>query len=173
MNQRTRILLGATAALTLNASTYAIENGQAAPDCSLTRFDDAQRYQLSELRGRVVYVDFWASWCSACAQSFPFLNDLQRELGNQGFQVLGVNLDEKPEDTRNFLKKFPAQFAIAADAGGTCPRDFGVMGMPSSYLIDREGVVRHVHMGFRTGDAEQLRRLVKGLLSDTPVAVND
>ncbi len=173
MNQRTRILIGAVAALTLNINVFAVETGQAAPDCTLTSFNDAQRYNLSELRGKVVYVDFWASWCPSCAQSFPFLNELQRELGDQGLQVLGVNLDEKPEDTHAFLNKFPAQFSIAADAGGKCPRDFGVMGMPSSYLIDREGIVRHVHMGFRAGEAEELRSLLKGLLSDTPVVVND
>ncbi|MFH0342025.1 MAG: TlpA family protein disulfide reductase [Chromatiales bacterium] len=158
----------AALALTLAANTPAAEAGQAAPNCSLTPLSEGQRYDMRQLRGKVVYVDFWASWCSPCAQSFPFLNDLDSELRGRGLHVLGINLDEKPDDAKAFLEKHPANFSVAVDADGQCPRDFGVQAMPSSYLVDRQGIIRHVHLGFRRGEAEQLRGLVEQLLAERP-----
>ena len=158
----------AALALTLAVNTHAAEAGHVAPNCSLTPVGDGQRYDMRQLRGKVVYVDFWASWCSPCAQSFPFLNDLDSELRGQGLHVLGINLDEKPDDAKAFLEKHPASFAVAVDADGQCPRDFGVQAMPSSYLVDRQGIIRHVHLGFRRGEAEQLRGLVEQLLAEGP-----
>jgi thiol-disulfide isomerase/thioredoxin len=121
---------------------------------------------MGQFKGKVVYVDFWASWCTPCARSFPFMNDLDREFHDRGLIVLAINLDEKLEDAQAFLAKHPASFALAADPSGQCPRDFGVRGMPSSYLVDRQGMIRHVHLGFRAGEAEKLRALVEQLLAE-------
>lgn len=168
MNRQIIVVLFSTLALMLHPCSNAFEAGQAAPNCSLTPLGNGQRYGMEEFRGKVVYVDFWASWCSPCAQSFPFLNDLDSELRGQGLRVLGINLDEKPDDAKRFLEKHPANFTVAYDAGGQCPQDFGVQAMPSSYLVDRKGVIRHVHLGFRRGEAEQLRGLVEQLLAERP-----
>ena len=92
------------------------------------------------------------------------MNQLHQELQGKGFEVIGVNLDEEPEEAKGFLAKTPARFTIVADASGQCPEQFGVKAMPSSYLIDREGVVRHIHLGFKNSESGQLRQQVQDLL---------
>jgi thiol-disulfide isomerase/thioredoxin len=121
---------------------------------------------LNSLRGKVVYVDFWASWCSNCVQSFPFLNEIERELGNRGLVVLGINLDEAREEAAQFLVKHPVGFAIATNPNMQCPKAFGVLGMPVAYLIDRKGNIRHEHLGFHSGQANSLRTLLEQLLRE-------
>jgi thiol-disulfide isomerase/thioredoxin len=164
-----RILIPVCAALafTYNSNVNGHEAGDAAPNCALTSFTSGQRYNLQQFLGKVLYVDFWASWCSPCARSFPFMNDLDREFRGRGLQIVGINVDEKPEDAQAFLAKYPASFMVAFDAGGQCARKIGVKGMPSAYLVDRQGVIRHVHLGFRSGDMEKLRGLVEQLLANS------
>lgn len=140
--------------------------GQPAPACELHPLQGSQRVALDGFRGNVLYIDFWASWCRPCAKSFPFLNAIDEEFRDRGLRVLGVNLDEHAAQAEQFLAKFPARFALAADPSGRCPRAFGVAAMPSSYLIDRKGIVRHVHSGFRPEDAAKLRDMVQRLLSE-------
>jgi peroxiredoxin len=166
MNQQLVALLCATFALTPIQTVIAAETGSKAPDCTLMSIGNAQRYELRQFHGKVLYVDFWASWCGPCTKSFPFLNNLHRELNDQGLQVLGVNLDENPDDAKEFLAKYPADFTVAADANERCARDFEVKAMPSSYLIDRKGIVRHVQLGFRPGEAKELQTLVEQLLTE-------
>lgn len=141
-----------------------IKPGDASPKCTLTPLGGGPGKDLQQYKGKVVYVDFWASWCGPCAQSFPFMNQLHKDLHAKGLEIIGVNLDEEPEEAKGFLAKKPAQFTILADASGQCPQDFGVKAMPSSYLIDRDGVVRHVHLGFKGSDSAQLRQQVEALL---------
>jgi peroxiredoxin len=155
-------------ALVCHENANGFDAGQEAPNCSLVPAGNEQSFDLHRFRGKVVFVDFWASWCSPCAQSFTFLNDLEGQFRGKGLQILGINLDERPEDAKTFLAKHPASFTVAYDAGGRCPQDFGVQGMPSSYLVDRKGVIRHVHLGFRRGEAEKLRELVEQLLAEAP-----
>ncbi|GJL76226.1 TlpA disulfide reductase family protein [Nitrosomonas sp.] len=138
------------------------------PACELTTLDGSPVESLQTLRGKVVYVDFWASWCPPCAQSFPFLNELQQDYGEQGLQIIGVNLDEKVADADQFLIRYPAEFTITADPTKQCAKDFDVIAMPSSYLIDREGIVRYIHRGFRPGETKELRLIVEQLLDYQP-----
>ncbi|SER70843.1 Peroxiredoxin [Nitrosomonas sp. Nm51] len=138
------------------------------PACALTTLDGQPVKSLQALKGEVIYLDFWASWCPPCVQSFPFLNQLHREFGEQGLRIIGVNLDEKTADANAFLNKHDAQFAIAADPTKQCAKDFDVIAMPSSYLIDREGVVRYIHRGFRPGETDKLRMVVEQLLHHQP-----
>jgi thiol-disulfide isomerase/thioredoxin len=153
-------------ALAYAAQATAVEPGQPAPNCALGAVAGAERYELSEFQGSVLWVDFWASWCGKCADAFAFLDDLDRELGAQGFRVLGINLDEERQDAMSFLAKHPVGFAQAADPDGVCPRRFGVEAMPAAYLVDRRGFVRHVHLGFRAGETESLRALVQALIAE-------
>lgn len=163
-------LAGACVVLTLASAptVSALEAGAEVPGCPLTPMAGGAAYNLKQFRGKVVYVDFWASWCAPCAQSFPFLNKLHTELKDQGLHIVGVNLDEVPEDAQAFLSKFPAEFTVAADANQQCAKEFDVKAMPSSYLVDRDGVVRYVHYGFRPEEAKEFRGLAEKLLSNTP-----
>jgi thiol-disulfide isomerase/thioredoxin len=115
---------------------------------------------------KVVYMDFWASWCGPCGQSLPFLNELQSQMKNQGLEVVAVNLDENRQDADEFLAKHPVGLTIAADPEGHCPNAYGVQAMPSSFLIDRHGKVRHIHLGFRPGDRDGLRNHIAALLAE-------
>jgi peroxiredoxin len=142
----------------------AVESGRFAPRCELPVLRDSITLDTSKLKGQPVLVDFWASWCAPCAQSFPVLNDLQRDYRDRGLQVVGINVDEKIADAQKFLDKHPANFSIVADTRATCARAFDVMGMPSSYLIDRDGMVQYIHLGFKPSDEELLRQQVEHLL---------
>lgn len=139
---------------------------RSAPSCDLAQMGTEERYDLQQFHGKVVYVDFWASWCGPCTKSFPFMNQLDRDLKGKGLEVLGINLDENREDASAFLAKHPAQFRVVADVGKNCPKDFGVQGMPASYLVDRQGVIRWMHLGFRPGDAKQIRMQIERLLNE-------
>src|SRR5579863_8830506 len=119
---------------------------------------------LAALRGKVVYLDFWASWCAPCRESFPWMNRLQAELGAEGLVVIAVNVDDSRGDAERFLREHPAQFRIVFDPQGELPEKFGVHGMPTSFLIDRQGHVQARHEGFFMRDRDALARQVRSLL---------
>jgi thiol-disulfide isomerase/thioredoxin len=156
------------AAITLLASQVAsaVSAGGKMPDCALSPITSGQNTQLSQLKGKVTYVDFWASWCGPCAKSFSFLNQMHQELKDKGLQVVGVNLDENLDDGKTFLTNHPAEFTVMADmtTDKQCAKDFDVQGMPSSYIIDQNGAVHHVHMGFKDGEAKEIKAMVEKLL---------
>jgi peroxiredoxin len=168
MNQRLIVSLCAALALTSIQPIVAAEIGSKAPDCALTSVSGNQRQDLQQFHGKVLYVDFWASWCPPCAKSFPFMNEMDHDLKDSGLQVIGVNMDQAPEDAKAFLAKYPANFTVVSDANETCAKGFDVQAMPSSYLIDRNGVIRHIHLGFRDGEAKELRALAEQLLAEKP-----
>ncbi len=141
---------------------------QVSSACALTTLDGKPAHDLQELKGKVVYMDFWASWCPPCVQSFPFLNQLDHELKDKGLHVIGINLDEKIADAEDFLAKNPVDFSIVADPSKQCAKGLEVMAMPTSYLIDRKGNIRHIHQGFRPGETEELRALITQLVMEQP-----
>ncbi|MGR6036045.1 MAG: TlpA family protein disulfide reductase [Candidatus Nitrosoglobus sp.] len=147
----------------------AAEIRQEAPNCVLAPLGESEQSEqvaISQLQGKVVYVDFWASWCTPCAKSFPFLNELHHEFNDQELHIVGINLDEKLSDAQDFLARIPASFDIMTDPHQQCAKSFDLKGMPSSFLIDKNGVIRYVHLGFRSGDAEQLRVQVEKILKE-------
>lgn len=168
MNRRILALICTALALTPIQMTFAAEIDSKAPACLLASLKDTQRYDLQQFRGKVLYVDFWASWCPPCAESFPFLNRLDHALKDKGLQVVGVNMDQAPDEAKAFLAKYPADFTVAADVDEKCARAFDVQTMPSSYLIDRNGVIRYIHFGFRSGEAKELQVLAEQLLAEKP-----
>ncbi len=149
-------------------SAIADHLAQVSSACELKTLDGKPAADLQELRGKVVYMDFWASWCPPCVKSFPFLNQLEHEMKEQGVHVIGVNLDEKVKDAEEFLAKHPAHFSIVADPSKACAKVLEVMAMPTSYIIDKKGNIRHVHQGFRPGQTEELRALLTQLVMENP-----
>lgn len=158
----TAVAAAAAAPRWASAQAPTIAAGQPAPDLALAIPGGAQR--LSDLRGKVVYLDFWASWCGPCRQSFPWMNELQRKHGARGLQVVGMNLDANRADADRFLAQVPAQFALAFDAKGESPRLYQVKTMPSSVLIGADGRIEALHKGFLPEQAGELEaRIVAAL----------
>ncbi|WP_417516274.1 TlpA family protein disulfide reductase [Marinobacter sp.] len=160
---RRRFVIAATlfCSTLLTMPAIAVDTG-AAPDVKLPTRDG--RISLSELRGKVVLLDFWASWCGPCRQSFPWMNEMQARYESQGFEVVAVNVDQNPEAAAAFLSEVPATFTVAFDPEGKTPEAYEVMGMPSAYLIDRNGHIHSQHIGFHNGQKETYEASIRSLL---------
>jgi thiol-disulfide isomerase/thioredoxin len=145
----------------------AVESGSPAPDISGPRMGaSAEKVSLSALKGSVVYVDFWASWCVPCRVSMPTLDALYKKHAARGLVVLGVNKDATDADANRFLQRTVVSFPLVADAQDVAARAFGVKAMPSGYLVDRRGVVRRVHRGFTPETAAAVEREIEELLKE-------
>jgi peroxiredoxin len=164
---RGRTVAGAVLAWALwGSAAIAASVGSPAPGCAL-HLQDGRPLVLDQLRGKVVYVDFWASWCTSCVLSFPFLNALQESRTQRGVVVVGLAMDQQPADAQRFLARHPARFAIATGDNSQCAVRFGVAAMPSSFVIDRRGVIRAAHQGFRIEDGKTLAGMVDRLADET------
>jgi cytochrome c biogenesis protein CcmG/thiol:disulfide interchange protein DsbE len=146
----------------LATPAIAIDPGQPAPELDLPGLRGP--VTLADFRGKLTYVDFWASWCGPCRQSFPWMNEMQAKYGARGLQVVGINLDRRREDAERFLAEIPATFAIAFDTHGDSARRFGVKGMPTSALIAPDGKVLFMHAGFRPEDRQALESRIAAAL---------
>ena len=156
--------LAAVGAIASAPIAQSLTNGDPAPACSAPVLDGGRTVSLAEYRGQVVYLDFWASWCGPCRESFPFMNELQRDFAGRGLQILAISVDKTAEDARRFLARYPAQFTVALDVAAACPTAFQLQGMPSSYIIDKGGALRAVHAGFRNRDRAEIREQLLDLL---------
>lgn len=151
--------------LLLPISAIAVEEGDTAPSFTLPDIQAGKpAISLEALRGKTVYVDFWASWCAPCLRSMPLINELYGKYRDQDFEVIAINVDDPIEDGQDFLLDNPLDYLIAADTDNTVLNEFGVTGMPTSFLIDKDGTVRMVHMGFRGNDIEIIEAAVLELL---------
>ncbi|MDB5973849.1 MAG: TlpA-like family disulfide reductase [Nevskia sp.] len=154
--RKTPSRLAALGLLGLLPAAQALESSQPAPSFPA----------LETQRGKVVLVDFWASWCGPCLQALPRYEALRQELHDGGFEVIGVDVDQRPQDGEKLLKTLHLSYPQVPDAQGDLAERYGVSGMPSSYLIDRRGVVRQTHTGFEKNDIEPLRKAVEQLLEE-------
>ena len=146
---RMRFLVAiAAAAILVAPAAHAAAAGDPAPPFTLPEASGTA-IALDELRGRVVYVDFWASWCGPCRRSFPWMGEMQRRYGDGGLTVVAVNVDRKREDAARFLAVTPGAFTIVYDPAGAVASAYDVKAMPTSYLVDRSGRIVAVDSGFR------------------------
>ena len=156
-------------ALVLNvacvSSALALNVGDTAPSVTLPTSPPAAAVDLAKLKGKIVYVDFWASWCGPCKQSFPWMNDMQAKYAARGLVIVAINVDAKQADAERFLATTPAKFTVAFDAKGQTPKQFDVKAMPTSYLIDGEGKVLLIHAGFRDSDRAALEAAIDSSLT--------
>ncbi len=115
----------------------------------------AETLKLDEYRGKVVVLDFWASWCIPCRHSFPWMNTMQKKYAADGLVVIAVNLDNQTSDAEEFLLKYPAEFLITYDQDRQLAHQFAVEAMPSSFLIARDGSLFERHLGFKSGSTDE------------------
>lgn len=141
----------------------ALEAGVAAPEIGLTALDGT-RVSLASLRGKVVVVDFWASWCAPCKQEMPVLESLYRRFKPQGFVVVGVSVDNERSNAQRFIQGVRVSFPIVHDADHAVADRFHPPKMPTSYVLDKAGKVRFVHGGFRAEDGRKLEQEIASLL---------
>jgi thiol-disulfide isomerase/thioredoxin len=163
--RRTALAALALAAL-LASPGLALQTGDAAPGFKLARLDGGGELKLGDLRGKVVFVDFWASWCAPCQKSMPQFDALAKEFPADRFALVGVNVDKDVAAAKKVLAKRPVSYTIVSDPSGSLPGRYGVETMPMAYLIDGDGAVRYVHRGFRDGDIEKLREHIQKLLAE-------
>jgi len=121
----------------------------------------------SDYQGRVVLVDFWATWCKPCEHSFPFYSELQTKFGQEGLTVLAISVDERDDDVASFLERHEVSFQVLRDPKGSVAHsiDRAIESMPTAVLLGRDGHVRLVHTGFVSGDEERLTEAVKDALA--------
>jgi len=161
-----RIVKYGLAALLLALGTAAVAATATgpAPDFAL-KSDSGSNLRLSELRGEVVLINFWASWCGPCRQEMPVLSELHEQYRDMGFTVLGVNVEENSTDARKLLKSMPVSFPVLFDNDSTVSRQYDVVAMPSTVLVDRDGNVRYLHRGYNPGEeadyVEKVRSLIR------------
>lgn len=119
---------------------------------------------LNSLKGQVVYIDFWASWCKPCRASFPWMNEMHEKYANQGLKIIAINLDEDTDNAKHFLDQVPALFDIVYDPTGKIAQQYALVGMPSSYLIDKNGDLQVTHQGFFSQKADAYENEIVQLL---------
>ncbi|HEX7375248.1 MAG TPA: TlpA disulfide reductase family protein, partial [Steroidobacteraceae bacterium] len=154
------VTLLAITALAAGTAGVARAAGTAAPDFSLPA-RDGTTVKLSALKGQVVMLNFWATWCGPCRQEMPLLGQLQTRYEPLGFTVLGVNVEPDSAAAVAWLKGVPVDFPILFDRKNAVAESFGVEGMPSSVFIDRAGNVRYVHRGYTPGDESEYADMIR------------
>ncbi len=164
----TRFIISTLMTCCLISPSIALSEPQNAPVFSLPGQD--KTIDLSKYRGKVVYLDFWASWCDPCKRSFPWMNKLQEQYGRDGLEIIAVNLDSSRQDAEEFLTKVPATFDIAFDEKGKTAEIYKLKAMPSSYLIDRNGKLVHKSLGYRKEEKEIIESKIQQLTTNNLIA---
>ena len=150
----------------LVASTaYALNAGARAPEIGLNDLN-GHRVDLASMRGHVVVVDFWASWCAPCADEMPVLERLYNSLHGQGLDIVGVSQDTSAGNITSFLRRVHVSFPIVHDGGHAVAGRYSPGTMPTSFIIDRHGVVRFVHTGYRASDAARIEQEIRTLVAE-------
>lgn len=165
-SNRVFVVILLTAFMSLNVLAQGI-----APDFSLPRLVDDQnrsleQHRLSDYRGRVVYLDFWASWCGPCRQSLPALEALQKQYDPEDFSVIAINVDETPQIALSFLEDYPVTYTVLFSDNPKVQRSYNLVGLPSSFLIDQRGEIIGSFQGFHPEHIERLKKAIAYLLEE-------
>ena len=136
-----------------------------APDFTL-KSNLGKNLRLSEYRGQVVLINFWASWCGPCRQEMPLLDDLHTRYEKLGFSVFGVNIDDDSRKADKVLRAIPVNFPILYDSGNEISKMFDVDAMPTTILVDRDGNMRFLHRGYKPGYEDDYRTQIKQLVRE-------
>lgn len=159
-------LIFITVFLTATTSAWAVKTGDPVPSFRARTLLGDRMVGPEDIQGKVVFIDFWASWCPPCLKSLPDFEQLRSAYSKDDVAILAINVDEDPELAKQFLRKIDVSYTILADQKGIVPEAFGVQTMPSSFLIDQSGVVRYVHRGYKSGDVQKIRAHIDQLLTN-------
>lgn len=141
-----------------------LEIGKKAPDFVGVDLSN-KKISLSQFKGKVVIINFWATWCMPCRRELPFFSDLYKEYNKKGLVILGINLDRQRARAKNFLKTYPLPFPVVFDSKQQIVPIYKPRTIPASYLLDRKGIINHVHLGYRFKDQAIWREKIKKVLS--------
>ena len=159
------VLLLPTAVAAVGNSVVTVDPPIPAPNWTLPAIQNAEGdLSLSEFKGKITYIDFWASWCGPCRLSLPALNSLNAEFDASKVQFVAVSIDVVEEDAWDFLKRYAVDYPVVIDTESDIARLFAVDGMPSGYLLDAGGRVREIHIGYKSGDEIKLAESIRNLL---------
>jgi peroxiredoxin len=162
---RTLLRTAALAAALLSSSVLAGATKQPAPDFTLpSRSGDT--VSLADLRGQVVMINFWASWCGPCRQEMPLLDQMHKRYSSLGFTLLGVNVEENTNDAERWLEEVPVSFPVLFDRESKVSKLYQVSAMPSTVFIDRHGNIRYLHKGYKPGDESEYLNQIRALLKE-------
>ncbi|WP_395338901.1 TlpA family protein disulfide reductase [Ningiella sp. W23] len=149
----------------VNAATEGINKSILAPDFTL-KSKDAGNIRLSEQRGNIVLINFWASWCGPCREELPEMESLYQDYSDLGFEILAVNVDDHPDKANVLLDDIEVSFPVLYDTQGKVSELFNVNAMPTTVIIDRNGKQRLLHMGYRKGDELKYEEAINMLLRE-------
>lgn len=152
-------------AILIAGSAALCQANDAAPDFTL-KSTQGDNLRLSEHRGEVLLVNFWASWCGPCRQEMPLLDALQQRYGDLGFSVVGVNVDKDSALANKLLKDIPVSFPVLLDNTGSVSASYNVSAMPTTVLIDRDGNMRYLHKGYKPGYEQDYEKQIKELIRE-------
>ena len=158
-----QLACGTALGLVASAARPALAPSAAAPDFTLHAMD-GPNLRLKEQRGRVVMVNFWATWCGPCRQEMPQLNRLYEKYRASGFQLLGVNVDDDTKKAAEVAAKLGVTFPVLLDTDKTVSKLYDLSTMPSTVIIDRDGKVRYLHRGYLAGYEDNYEKQIRELL---------
>jgi peroxiredoxin len=157
--------LGLAILLAGGTASADISSDGPAPDFAL-KSDSGENLRLSEFRGEVVMINFWASWCGPCRQEMPLLDELYAQYQPMGFTILGVNVEEDSTKAKQMLGDAPVNFPVLFDNDSEVSKLYNVVAMPSTVLVDRSGNVRYLHQGYKPGYEEAYQQQVRALIRE-------
>ena len=161
-----KVWLGITAAVVMATSAVSAGMKQSsAPDFTL-KSHEGENIRLSEYRGEVVLINFWASWCGPCRQEMPVLSALHDKYRALGFTVLGVNVESDTRKARKLLQDRPVSFPVVFDSDSVVSKQYDVVAMPSTVLVDRDGNMRYLHKGYKPGLEAVYQQQVRDLIRE-------
>lgn len=149
----------------ISAPAYSLKSAPQAPNFSVENLLSDNKIELEQYKGKLVYLDFWASWCPPCVKSFPFMEELKAKYSEQGLVVIAISLDGNSEDAKAFLQRANASFLVGhSSESDSVATDYNVQAMPSSYIIGRDGTVVSSHRGFTDSDKDKINKIITEIL---------